>query len=220
MQIEFIFDYLSPYAYLAWSLLPTWREELPELEVKFTPILFAGLLNHWGQKGPAEIPPKRDYVFTDCLRIATRNSIPFTLPKFHPFMPVTSLRLSLVELAGEQQQAKIMSALWKAGWQQGRDLGDTAELTKILSENNISTDLIEKTNAPEIKNLLKVNTARAIELGVFGVPTFLTEDNTLFWGLDSLADLKAHLKGEDNIDKNKLAEILSRQSAVQRVQSK
>ncbi len=216
MQIEFMFDYLSPFAYLAWQLLPTWSDDIPNLEIKFTPVLFAGLLNHWGQKGPAEIKPKRDYVFTQCLRIATRNNIPFTLPKFHPFMPIASLRLSLLELAGDQQ-AKVMAALWQAGWQEGRDLGDKVELAKILAENGITASLLGKTNEPAMKDQLKINTQRAIEKSVFGVPTFLTQDDQLFWGLDSMLDLKAHLKGQSNIDKAKLADILNRQSAVDRV---
>lgn len=216
MKIEFFFDYLSPYAYLAWCLLPAWRKALPSVEIKSTPVLFAGLLNHWGQKGPAEVAPKRDYVFTHCLRIATRNKIPFALPKFHPFVPVTSLRLSLLEVAGDKQN-DVIAALWKAGWQQGRDLGDFNILAEILSENNLSTALLEKTNDPQIKQILKDNTNRAIELGVFGVPSFITEDKTLFWGLDSLVDLKDYLQGNNKLEPQHLANVINRQSAAQRI---
>ena len=55
--IDFYFDYLSPYAYLAWLCLPEVTESR-DVEIVPRPVLFAGLLNHWGQLGPAEIPPK------------------------------------------------------------------------------------------------------------------------------------------------------------------
>lgn len=215
MQITFYFDYVSPYSYLAWYMLPQLQRRL-NLTIVSKPVLFAGLLNHWDHKGPAEIPPKRDYIFMQCLRHAIRENISFTLPKFHPFNPITALRLSLVEVAG-QYQAQVIRALWQAGWQQGRDLADKDELLNILEANALpANDLLEKTMDPEIKHLLKETTSQAIELGVFGVPTFITDDKTLFWGLDSLVDLESYLKGENLIAPQKLQATLSRQSAATR----
>jgi 2-hydroxychromene-2-carboxylate isomerase len=215
MELEFFFDYVSPYSYLAYKLLPNWLAEVPGIKIKYTPVLFAGLLNHWGQKGPAEIASKRNYVFTQCLRIATRHQLPFTLPKFHPFNPLSCLRLSLWETAG-LLQIPIMDALWNAGWQQGRDLGNPDELYKILAQRDIPVKLLEKIQDPTSKNHLKTHTDRAIDLGVFGVPTFITPDRTLFWGLDSFMDLKLFLTGQEKLDPKYLQQILARKIGATR----
>src|SRR3982750_3217164 len=92
--VDFYFDYLSPFAYLA-SL------EAPELCahrgacLRFRPVLFAGLLDHFGQRGPAEIPPKAIHAFHAALRYARSRGIPLRSPRFHPFKPLVALRATL-----------------------------------------------------------------------------------------------------------------------------
>lgn len=217
MKIKFLFDYLSPYAYLGWYKLPVLQQALPNLQIELVPILFPALLNHWGQKGPAEIPPKRNYVFTQCLRYATKENIPFTMPKFHPFNPVTALRLSLIEMSGTRQK-DVITALWQASWQQGKDLADENELINVINAIDLpGADLLCKTRLPEIKECLKQNTTIAIAAGVFGIPSYLTEDNTLFWGLDSIPDVIAHLQGRDPIDREKLKQILDTAVGASRI---
>lgn len=207
-KVKFYFDYISPFAYLTWGKLPELEQTL-DIKFELLPILFAGLLNHWGQKGPAEIVPKRNYVFTQCLRYAMRKNIAFTLPKVHPFNPLLSLRLSLFEVAGSAQ-IQVIDTLWKAGWVYGKDLADIGELTEVLNNAGLpGEDFMNKVQMPEIKNRLKLNTEEAIKLGVFGVPTFVTDDNTLFWGLDSLADLSAYLNNGDKFDREYLEKFLS-----------
>lgn len=218
MKITFFFDYISPYSYLAWRNLHE-LVHTTNADIIYKPILFAGLLNHWGQKGPAEISPKRDYVFTHCLRYATKNNIEFTMPKFHPFNPLTCLRLSLQEVAGNNQ-TKVMKALWEGGWIYGRDLGDQREISRILLENDLPAELLmNEAEKTENKEKLKQNTEEAIELGVFGVPTFVTTDNTLFWGIDSMEDLKDFIFNRNLINPEKIAKMLATKSSATRKNS-
>ena len=99
-HLDFYFDYLSPYAYLAsLELLPLCKRH--EIELRYKPVLFAGLLNHWGQLGPAEIPPKAIHAFKECLRYATLRDIRLRSPRHHPFRSLTALRASLETVAGE-----------------------------------------------------------------------------------------------------------------------
>ena len=81
--VEFFFDFISPYSYLAW---PRVRAACARrgLEVVPRPVLFAALLDHGGQRGPAEIPAKREWLVMDCLRIASLQGVPFTFPAHHP----------------------------------------------------------------------------------------------------------------------------------------
>ncbi len=68
-ELDFYFDYLSPYAFLA-SLQIGELCERHDVQLRLRPVLFGGLLNHWGQLGPAEIAPKAQHVFKECLRYA------------------------------------------------------------------------------------------------------------------------------------------------------
>src|SRR3989338_3526107 len=119
-HLDFYFDYISPYAYFAWFNVKALCDRRG-LDLYAHPVLFAGLLNHWGQLGPAEIPPKREFVFKDAARYAARRGIAFTMPQAHPFNPLLALRLSHVEPDAAKRRA-IIDEIWKVGWQEGGDL--------------------------------------------------------------------------------------------------
>ena len=93
-HITFDLDFISPYAYLAFEKLPAALLGL-SYEVEYRPVLFAGLLKHHGQLGPAEIAPKRDWTYRQVLWLAHAAGIPMELPASHPFNPLALLRLAL-----------------------------------------------------------------------------------------------------------------------------
>ena len=89
-RVSWVFDVISPFAYLAFSRL----EELPDgVELQLVPVLLAALLNHFGQRGPAEIPPKRRFTYRFVLWRARRLGLPLRMPPAHPFNPLAALRL-------------------------------------------------------------------------------------------------------------------------------
>jgi 2-hydroxychromene-2-carboxylate isomerase len=163
------------------------------------PVLFAGLLNHWGQLGPAEIPPKALFVFKSCARSATLAGIPFRVPRFHPFNPLTALRVSLREVAGADQP-RVIDALFAAGWGRGEDLGSPAVITEALDGAGLDgRALVERAADPAVKETLRAATARAVERGVFGIPTMIA-NGELFWGNDQLEHVERRLDGADPLD--------------------
>jgi 2-hydroxychromene-2-carboxylate isomerase len=92
--LVFYFDFISPYAFLAWTQLPALAKRC-RTTLEPVPVLFAGLLDAHGQKGPAEIPAKRRYLFKDIARKARRLGFPsISAPPAHPFNPLLSLRIS------------------------------------------------------------------------------------------------------------------------------
>jgi 2-hydroxychromene-2-carboxylate isomerase len=212
MQIvDFYFDFISPYAYLAWTQLPALCAARG-VQLRYKPILFAGLLNHWGQRGPAEITPKREFLWKDSYRQAARLKVPFSLPRTHPFNPLLALRLAQPEVAQEQQE-QVITSLWSAGWMQGAELSSVDELRRILTESHLDADaLLTRANQPEAKAALRSATDDAVRLGVFGVPTYLVS-HELFWGCDRLDDLVDYLEGKDPIDAGKIKDILANYSA-------
>jgi len=213
-HLDFYFDYLSPYAYFSWRKIIDFCNE-NEVELTIHPIVFGKLLDHWGQLGPAEIPPKRKWLANYCARYARQYDFKFVGPKFHPFNPLTALRLSLKEVCGVEQK-KVVNAIFEAGWSHGKDIGDLQELIKILDSSGIDgSALVKRTMEPSIKELLKHETAIAIELGVFGIPTMII-DKELFWGNDQFDHMALYLKGEDATDKALIKKVLSRKRAIDR----
>jgi 2-hydroxychromene-2-carboxylate isomerase len=195
-HLRFWFDPISPYAYLAFERLPQVLEGL-SYEVSYRPVLFAGLLKHWGQKGPAEIEPKRAWTFRHVHWLAHQHGIELQTPAQHPFNPLAHLRLLLAcAPAGGTPNRRVCEAVLRHIWQGGFDANDAsrlARLTEVLSPRIAAED-------ESVKQALKDSTAQALALGVFGVPT-VEVDGRLFWGLDGLDLLAACLRRDPWFDK-------------------
>ena len=212
MSFRFYFDYISPYAYLAWRSI---RADPQLADARPVPVVFAGLLDAHGQLGPAEIPAKRAFVARDILRAADRIGVPITYPATHPFRPIDSLRLSLTEVAGDDQ-ARVVDALFDAGWARGGDLGDPEHLVAALNAAGLDGDaLMVAARTLPAKAALRANTDEAIAAGVFGVPTLRVGD-ALVWGHDRLEDVRALVRGDDPVDEARVTAILARPTGVAR----
>ncbi len=196
--VDFYFDYLSPYAYLAWLCLPEVTDPR-DVEIVPHPVVFAGLLNHWGQLGPAEIPPKGMHVGKDTGRFAALRGIPLHAPRYHPFNPLTALRVSLAVVSGDKQKEAI-TAVFKAGWADSIDLGDQSEIRDALNKAGLDGErLVAATDEQLARDTLRRETDTAISRGVFGIPTMIVDDE-LFWGLDQFQYLALYLDGKDPLD--------------------
>lgn len=179
--VTFYFDPISPYAWLASKDLD--RLEADGVGVVCQPVLFAGLLNAHGQKGPAEIPAKRVYIFSDVVRIADRCGFPFQGPPTHPFNPLRALRMCIA-LEHLDERQKFAGALMQAAWEHGEDISDAEILNRIALDSGLAgRGLGAAAERPEVKAALLEATNAAIQKGIFGVPTFVLHDE-LFWGND------------------------------------
>jgi 2-hydroxychromene-2-carboxylate isomerase len=184
-HIDFYFDPISPYAYLAFERLP---EALAGLSynVSYRPALFAGMLAQHGQKGPAEIEPKRAWTFRQVHWLAQQHGIEIQTPTEHPFNPLALLRLAIASAAaGDTPNRHVCEQVLRHVWRGGANANDPArlaELTARLAPTRSAADA-------NVKQALKDNTDQAIALGVFGVPS-LVVDGKVFWGLDALPMLR------------------------------
>lgn len=217
-QISFYFDFVSPYSFLAWDELLQIAAR-NQAELRIVPVLLAGLLNAHGQKGPAEIPAKRDYVFIDLLRWCHKRGETIQGPPAHPFNPLSALRLC--EAVGDtNNRVRVADALFFACWRKGQDISDKTVLARLLDELGLDAKtLMAEIETSNIKERIKQNTNEAISLHVFGVPTFVV-DNELFWGHDRLCHLEDYLKGGLDIDRNLAAEMLARPRGADRKEVK
>ena len=172
------FDFVSPFAYLHNLSLVEFEEQLL---IYRKPLLFAGLLKHWGTKGPAELLSKRIFTYRHIQWYANRHDIPFQFPERHPFNPIPLLRLCIVKGCSKDAVDSIFRCVWEEGLV-GDDPDNWHTFCDAVGLN--ASEANELISTPEVKSELKSNGENAIEQGVYGVPT-LVVDKHLFWGYDS-----------------------------------
>jgi 2-hydroxychromene-2-carboxylate isomerase len=181
-DVDWYFDFISPYSYICLYRLA----ELPrDVKIRAKPVLFAGLLNHFGQKGPAEITAKRLWTYRWCTWWAKQLGIPLRFPALHPFNSLHHLRLCLA--AGNTEQA--IRAIFDDIWVEGADAADPARFKALAAKLGVAED---KLGSAEVKDALRRNSDAAIAAAVFGVPSFVV-DGEVFWGADSIDFLNAYL---------------------------
>ncbi len=184
-RLAWYFDFVSPYAYLQFAAYP---ELMQTAELR--PVLFAGLLNHWGGKGPAEIPAKRLQTYRYTYWQAGQHGIEMTYPPAHPFNPIHVLRLALALDCRFDAVKTIFEFIWK----EGRSVTD--EWPALVERLDLTVAAADALIAEQrVKDALAANGREAIARGVYGVPTFATlrerpdasgvTTGELFWGLDA-----------------------------------
>lgn len=196
-HITFYLDFISPYAHLAFEALP---EALMGVSyrVSHVPVLFAGLLRHHGQLGPAEMASKREWTYRQVLWLAHCRGIALEMPASHPFNPLALLRLALAcshEATPGAPNRHVCETIFRHIWQGGAEAVDATRLEALALQLWPQHD----PESDAVKAQLKHNTDAAIAGGVFGVPTFAVDDK-LFWGLDALPMLRAYLSGDPWFD--------------------
>ncbi|MFZ5479169.1 MAG: 2-hydroxychromene-2-carboxylate isomerase [Myxococcota bacterium] len=211
-MLHFHFDFLSPYAWLAWNRVHDLAARHGR-GVEPVPTLLAALLSRWGHKGPAEIPPKRAWVLRNTARLARRMGVPLVPPPAHPFNPLVALRVA--SLPGERRR-EVIDALWRATWAGGPGVGDAETVARVLDDAGFDgRALVAAAGEPDAKERLRRQSDEALAAGVFGVPT-IRVDGELFWGLDAFPDVEEHLEGREPVDPALIARWRDLPAAAQR----
>lgn len=189
-RITFYLDFLSPYAYLAFEQLPQALRGL-SWDVSYRPVLLGALLRRHGQLGPAEVPGKREWTYRQVLWLARQQGIPLHLPLVHPFDPLPLLRLALACGRDGLCNRYVCESILRHVWLSTEDATDPQRLQALRQ----ALSPAREPDSPEVKAELRANTDAAMAQGVFGVPSYVVDDQ-LFWGLDALPMLRAWLEGD------------------------
>jgi len=205
--LEWYFDFLSPFAYLQFL---QFRRLPRNVRVTCKPILFAGVLNHWQSKGPAELPTKRTFTYRYVTWLGRRHGIPLRMPPAHPFPPLKPLRLALALECDVDAIGEIFNFIWA----EGRSPDEPAEFKALASRLGVK-NAEELIGSQQVKDQLRSNTEEAISRGVFGVPTACV-DGELFWGFDATDMLVEYLHNPAMLKEPEMLRSSSLPMAAQR----
>ena len=181
--LRWYFDFLSPFSYLHWQKVKGLRSAHA---IEPVPVVFGAILAAHGQKGPAEIPGKREFTYRHVLWQARAEGVPLRFPPSHPFNPLPALRACIA--AGSSAEA--VDTIFDWIWRDGRAVDSEAAMQPLLARLGIAPEAL---GDPQVKAALRANTDAAIAAGVFGVPT-LQVGEALFWGNDAHAFALAALQ--------------------------
>lgn len=193
--LEFIFDFVSPNAYLAWyPVKDIVARTGATLEV--TPVFLGGMHRLTGNAPPfqrdAGVKGKNEYAMLEMRRFIARHGLDkFTMHPQFPFNSVTLQRM-LLAVEGERRVA-LADALLPAIWEQGVALDDTAALGAVLTAAGFDPQaLLAATQDAAIKQRLIDSTEDAVNRGTFGIPTFYVGDE-MFFGKERLGQVEEEL---------------------------
>ncbi len=182
-SIDFYFDFISPYSYLAYKKIKS-LNDLNDYKIIYKPILLGGLHNLGGITAPAFNVRKMKNMKNDCELIAKKNKIIF---KCNDKFPINSLYLMRGYLVlSEKLKEKYFEVCFDNYWKENTDISSEENIHKILDLCSINkTDFFKNINDKKIKDQLKELTNLAFQKDIFGAPTFVV-NNKIFWGQDRL----------------------------------
>ena len=196
--VDFIFDFGSPNAYLAWKVLPDIAARTGA-RVNLIPCLLGGIFKATNNRSPAqafaEVKGKLAYEGLETRRFVARHGL--TAFRFNPHFPVNTLLIMRGLIAarragvGEAYLAAVEAAMWEAG----EKMDDPEVVRRVLDAAGLPGEaLIAATQDPEVKAELVANTEAAVARGVFGIPTFFVGDE-MFFGKDRLGQVEDEAAG-------------------------
>ena len=182
-EIDFYFDFISPYSYLAYKKLLSLNKD-NNFNINYKPILLGGLHKLGGITAPAFNERKMKNMKNDCELVAQKNNIKF---KWNDKFPINSLYLMRGYIfIHNDLKKKYLDFCFNAYWKEDMDILDEKIINKILTEIGIDKEkFLNGINKPEIKDKLKNFTNDAFDKDIFGAPTFVV-NKKIFWGQDRL----------------------------------
>jgi 2-hydroxychromene-2-carboxylate isomerase len=196
-DVQFLFDFGSPNAYLSHKVIPA-IEARTGARFVYLPVLLGGLFKAANNRSPMEayrdIPLKRDYERLEMRRFIARHGLDrFTM---NPHFPVNTLQIMRGAIAAQRLGclARYVDVVYAAMWEDGRNMQDAAVIAGTLSAGGLdAVKLLDLSQDAQVKATLAQNTQGAFERGAFGSPTFFVGDE-MFFGKDRLGDVEDEIQ--------------------------
>lgn len=191
---DFYFDFGSLAAYLAHTQLPKMCAETGA-SANLLPMLLGGVFQATGNVSPMTVPAKGRYAFMDFKRFADGYGVPLNMNPHFPVITTTLMRMvTALQTKNDPRMQNFMDVVFQAIWVDSLNMNDPAIVGQVLTDAGFdAAALLAMANDQATKDQLKAVTAKAVERGVFGAPSFFVGEE-MFWGQDRMEQVKAALK--------------------------
>ena len=196
-RVEFYYDLVSPYSYLAHGRIGRLCEE-NGAELILRPMLLGAVHKAAGIQAPIETKAKAAYQARDIRRWAEYYGLPLRFPDPFPFRTLKTMRAAMFLREGGGLQAFTREAFalyWEEGGAPaGLEADEDGPISSVARRTGADPEeVLEGATRPETKQNLKDATQEALQRGVFGAPAFFV-DGEMFWGNGRLHFVEADLK--------------------------
>ncbi|NXG48272.1 GSTK1 transferase, partial [Psilopogon haemacephalus] len=205
--VELFYDVVSPYSWLGFEVLCRYQH-VWNIDLRFRPAFLAGVMQATGNKPPAMLPKRGEYMLKDIKRMAEYYQVPLQASKddFQRILSISNLGAMRFITAAAMTEPQYLEPLsrefWISFWSQHEDISQTEKILAIARQAGLSPELAQKllemTSSPTVKNQLKETTEEAIKYGAFGMPAIVVRVNgepQLFFGSDRV-ELLGSIIGE------------------------
>lgn len=195
-NVEFVYDFCSPNAYLAHKVLPDLAAR-HGAEIRFVPVLLSTVFKATNNQSPfqafSENRKKSAYLTHDLHRFARRRGLNFHMSPYFPLNTKFAMRGAVAEM-GKSWEDRYVDAVFDAIWVHGQKIDDLNVLTDIIQERDLPVRKIREAITGDLaKQTLKDQTKAAVRRGVFGVPSLFV-GSEMFFGKNSLANVELELE--------------------------
>ncbi|XP_072211775.1 glutathione S-transferase kappa 1 [Excalfactoria chinensis] len=205
--VELFYDVVSPYSWLGFEVLCRYQH-IWNIDLRFRPAFLGGIMQSTGNKPPAMLPKRAEYLLNDIKRMAKYYQVPLTVSEdvFQRIIGTNTLGAMRFITAMDMTQPKYLEPLsrefWLRFWSQHEDVSKAESILAVAEKAGLSSELTQKLlemiSTPAVKNRLRETTEEAIKYGAFGMPAVVAHVNgkpQLFFGSDRL-ELLASVIGE------------------------
>ncbi|MDJ0622437.1 MAG: 2-hydroxychromene-2-carboxylate isomerase [Desulfocapsaceae bacterium] len=187
-SLEFWYEFASTYSYLSAMRIENLASRY-QFEIAWKPFMLGPIFKEQGwHDSPFNIyPAKGRYMWTDLARQSRKRELSFRKPSVFPRNGLLAARIAILG-SKEPWISAFTQKVFQANFEKDEDISDVEKIKLILNSLDLDSDkIIALSQEGENKELLKAQTERAKQLGIFGAPSFIVKDE-LFWGDDRLED--------------------------------
>ncbi|NXN92368.1 GSTK1 transferase, partial [Rhinopomastus cyanomelas] len=205
--VELFYDVVSPYSWLGFEALCRYQH-IWNIDLHFRPAFLSGIMQATGNKPPAMLPKRGEYLLKDVRRMAKYYQVPLRITEnsLQHMLTISTLGAMRFLTAADMTEPRYLEPLsrefWLSFWSQHEDISKPDNILAVARKAGLSPDLsqklLEKISSPEVKNRLKETTEEAMKYGAFGMPAVVAHYNGkphLFFGSDRI-ELLGSIIGE------------------------
>ncbi|NXD66739.1 GSTK1 transferase, partial [Eolophus roseicapillus] len=205
--VELFYDVVSPYSWLGFEVLCRYQH-IWNIDLRFRPAFLGGIMQATGNKPPAMLPKRAEYLLKDIKRMGKYYQVPVQISggDFKRVLGIGTLGamrfITAIDMTQPQYVESLSREFWLRFWSQREDISQPANILAAARQAGLSSELAQKmlemVSSPEVKNRLKETTEEAIKYGAFGMPAVVAHVNGephLFFGSDRL-ELLGNVIGE------------------------